>query len=108
MYDILVSAREDVHISSIPTSFIFFYYINIMEYILVTKPNGNMIMDTSGNILVQKKPGKYFYFYVIQTCTSVTNYRLYKNIFAYFLQTIFKMNINIKHFNNVLLLQKIH
>ncbi|KMQ86325.1 hypothetical protein RF55_14709 [Lasius niger] len=28
-----------------------------MEYILVTEPNGNVITDASGNILVQQKPG---------------------------------------------------
>jgi len=29
-----------------------------MDYMLVTEPNGNIITDQSGNILVQQKPGK--------------------------------------------------
>lgn len=58
----------DIHI---PYSFILCDYIlcNItnMEYMLVTEPNGNVIMDESGNILVQQKHGKCFYLYVMQT-----------------------------------------
>lgn len=42
-----------------------------MEYMLITEPNGKAMTDTSGNILVERKPGKCFYLYVMQTYTLV-------------------------------------
>ncbi|KYN13227.1 hypothetical protein ALC57_14591 [Trachymyrmex cornetzi] len=41
-----------------------------MEYLLVTEPNGNVITDQSGNILVQQKPGNILMF--ISSSKAVT------------------------------------
>lgn len=66
-----------------------------MEYILVTEKNGN-VAETSGNIMVQQKPGKFFYFYVMKTYFCDINYRLCKNVFIHYICTqILRVAINI-------------
>jgi len=52
-------AYMTVHISGSHIAWLYFIFnTKNMNYIIVTEPNGKVITDISGNILVQQKPGK--------------------------------------------------